>query len=308
MRFTLKQLGYFVAVGETGSILKASQNIHVSQPSISSAISQLEDTFGLQLFVRHHAQGLTLTSAGQRFFVEAKDVLSRAARLHSVAGELANELVGTLEVGCFNPLAPIVIPSLCHGFMAEAPDVDLRVREAHQADLLQHLRRGSIDIALTYDLQVQRDIEFIPLASLPPYALIAASHPYAKKSKIALTSLIEEPLILLDLPISSEYFMSLFQAEGLNPVIKARTSLSDVQRGLVASGYGYSLANARPSNQCALDGNEIRYIPLTGAHRSLTLGIASLSSRRRTLLEQRFSEYCQNTIRDDAIPGMCALE
>jgi len=307
MRFTLKQLGYFVAVGETGSILKASQNIHVSQPSISSAISQLEDTFDLQLFIRHHAQGLSLTSAGQRFFVEAKDVLSRAARLHGVAGELANKLVGTLEVGCFNPLAPIVIPSLCHGFMAEAPGVDVRVREAHQADLLQFLRRGSIDMALTYDLQVQRDIEFIPLASLPPYALVSANHPLAGQSEVELSALIDEPMILLDLPLSSEYFMSLFHASGLKPVIKARTSQSDVQRGLVASGYGYSLANARPNNQAALDGNSIHYLRLSGSHQPLTLGIASLLSRRSNQLEQRFTTYCQTTIRDDAIPGMCPL-
>ena len=89
MRYTLRQLAYFVATGEASSILKASENIHVSQPSISSAISHLEQTFGVQLFVRHHAQGMTLTTAGRELFREARALLALAERLEGYAGELA---------------------------------------------------------------------------------------------------------------------------------------------------------------------------------------------------------------------------
>ncbi|MEC8275526.1 MAG: LysR family transcriptional regulator, partial [Pseudomonadota bacterium] len=75
LRFTFRQLEYFVAVGDAGSIALASQRINVSSPSISSAISQLETEFGLQLFVRHHAQGLSLTPGGRQFFKAAKTIL-----------------------------------------------------------------------------------------------------------------------------------------------------------------------------------------------------------------------------------------
>ena len=68
LRFTFRQLEYLVAVGEAGTIAMASQRINVSSPSISAAISQLEAEFGTLLFVRHHAQGLTLTPGGQRIF------------------------------------------------------------------------------------------------------------------------------------------------------------------------------------------------------------------------------------------------
>ena len=56
MRYTLRQLEYFIAAGETGSITLASERVHISQPSISTAISHLEQGFGVQLFIRHHAQ------------------------------------------------------------------------------------------------------------------------------------------------------------------------------------------------------------------------------------------------------------
>ena len=75
LRFTFRQLEYMVAVGDAGTIALASQRINVSSPSISAAISQLEREFGIQLFVRHHAQGLTLTPGGQRIFNEAKRIL-----------------------------------------------------------------------------------------------------------------------------------------------------------------------------------------------------------------------------------------
>ena len=65
-RLTLRQLEYLVAVGETGSISRAADRLNVSPPSISSAINQLEDELGISLFVRQHAQGLSLTQGGQR--------------------------------------------------------------------------------------------------------------------------------------------------------------------------------------------------------------------------------------------------
>lgn len=65
LRITLRQLEYFVAVGECGSIAQAAERLNISSPSISTAISQLEAEFGLQLFIRRHAYGLSLTQ-GER--------------------------------------------------------------------------------------------------------------------------------------------------------------------------------------------------------------------------------------------------
>jgi len=308
LRFTLKQLSYFVAAGNAGSILKASENIHVSQPSISNAISHLEETFGLQLFLRHHAQGISLTNPGKEFLREAKALLAQAGQLHNLAGLLSDQVVGTIEVGCFNPLAPIIIPELCHGFMDSHPGSDIRVREGHQEKLLQQLRFGDIDLALTYDLELQSDIEFTPLAELPPYVMLSSSHPLASRKNLALKEVVELPMILLDLPLSGDYFMGLFRQLGLKPVIKARTALSDVQRGLVASGYGYSLANVRPNNMAALDGNTLNYISLSDsdaqATPSLNLGIAMVRDTRLNQAQKTFIDYCKARISTNIIPGM----
>ncbi len=75
-RFTFRQLEYFVARGEAGSIVHVSERINVSSPTISAAIADLESVFDIQLFVPQHAQGLTLTPGGRRFFNRVKTPLA----------------------------------------------------------------------------------------------------------------------------------------------------------------------------------------------------------------------------------------
>ena len=89
LRFTLRQLEYLVAVGDAGTIATASQKINVSSPSISAAISQWEAEFGIQLFVRHHAQGLSLTPGGRRVYNAAKRILVDAAALNDLTAEVS---------------------------------------------------------------------------------------------------------------------------------------------------------------------------------------------------------------------------
>ena len=81
MRFTLRQLEYFVAAGEAGSITEAARRTHGSQPTVSSAVARLEKALGVELFVRHHAHGVTLTPAGTRFLGEARALLRQAVEL-----------------------------------------------------------------------------------------------------------------------------------------------------------------------------------------------------------------------------------
>ena len=307
LQFTLKQLSYFVAAGESGSILRAAENIHVSQPSISNAIAHLEGVFQIQLFVRHHAQGMSLTTAGNQMMDRAKQILRDADELKSLAGVLSDKIYGTIKVGCFIPLAPIVTPELCHGFLEDHDDVEVNVSEDDQAGLLSSLKKGTIDLALTYNLQLDSDIEFTRLVELEPYVLLPAEHKLATAKSIALSDLDEERFILLDLPLSNTYFMSLFSGLDIKPSIYARTRHIDVQRALVARGYGYSLANVRPLNKRSLDGSGLAYVPLSGDHPGLTLGVAMLASLKKTVVIDSFLNYCSSQISKNQIPGMANL-
>ena len=123
IRFSLRQLEYLVAVGETGSIALASEKVRVSSPSISTAIAQLEAEFGFPLFVRKHAQGLSLTQSGREIVDEARAVLAAAARVNDLASTITRTVRGPLHVGCLLTFAQIIPPQLRRGFVNLYPDV-----------------------------------------------------------------------------------------------------------------------------------------------------------------------------------------
>ncbi|MEP6020047.1 MAG: LysR family transcriptional regulator [Paracoccaceae bacterium] len=116
LRYTIRQLEYFVAVGSSKSIMHAAEKVNVSSPTISSAINQLEKELGLSLFVRQHAQGVTLTLAGKRLFEQAKNVLSEAEHFVDLAGDISGTTRGPLSVGCLLTFAQVVLPSLRRSF------------------------------------------------------------------------------------------------------------------------------------------------------------------------------------------------
>lgn len=304
MRYTLRQLEYFIAAGETGSITLASERINISQPSISTAISHLEQELGVQLFVRHHAQGLSLTPAGRKLLAEAKHLIEQAEGLYAVASEATDQVRGQLSVGCMVTLAPMIMPELAHGFMSAFPATQIRHVEANQEWLLEGLRRAEIDIAVTYDLQIPDGISFTPLASLPPHVLVSEGHPFARLSAVSLQDLADEPLILLDLPISREYFLALFLKEGLQPKIHSRSAYQEVVRTMVANGYGYTLFNVRPRSDFALDGRRVVRVRLSGEHRPMVVGTATMAQFKRSRLLEAFEAHCRSFISDAYIPGM----
>src|SRR3954451_13041507 len=263
-RFTLRQIEYFVAAAEAGSITLASARIAISQPAISAAIAGLEAEFRTQLFIRHHAQGLSPTPQGRRLLQEDKLVLQQAEELTATAGELADRVVGLLEIGCLTTLYPLILPELLHAFKERHPAVRMRAIAADQTGLFERVRGGQIALALTYDLDVPPDLDFRPLATVPPFAFVAEGNKLARRRSVKLERLAAEPLLLLDLPLSREYFLSLFQRAGLVPVIADRFEHIDVIRSLVARGEGYGLPNPPPPNRISLDGLPLAYLSLEG--------------------------------------------
>ena len=304
MRFTLRQIEYFVAAGEEGSILLASERLNISSPSVSTAISQLEAEFGIQLFIRHHAQGLSLTSEGRRFLGESKRLMAQAAAMHGFADEMAREVRGPLAVGCLVVFAAIVLPNLRSSFEAKNSGVLWSSTFGNQALLLDKLRSAEIDVALTYDLDIPKDIAFEPLARLKAHALFAADHPLAEKRSVSLAELAGLPMILLDLPLSREYFLGLYQAAGVTPLIRERVGNYDVLRSMVANGFGYSVGNIRPLAPVAADGKKLRCVPLSDAHRPMLLGVATARESYRPKVISAFEAHCRAVIHDEAIPGM----
>jgi DNA-binding transcriptional LysR family regulator len=301
LRFTLRQLEYFVAVGEAGSIAKAAEQVNVSAPSISASISQLEAEFGVQLFVRKHSHGLSLTASGRVFLRQATRLLDEANSMHEVADELAENVRGPLAIGCLLTFAQIVLPALRKKFETLYPEVRVQQFECDQGQLFEMLQAGEIDAALTYDLDLKQDITFEPLIELPAYVMLPASHAFATRASINAEDLESEPMVLLDLPYSREYFLSAFQKKGLRPNIAERTGDIALMRSMVGNGFGYGIANMRPLNAISPDGKPLVFIPLEADLRPLIMGVAIPNAEHRTRTVQAFIDHCRSFMLEQGV-------
>ena len=304
LRFTIKQLEYFVSVGELGSIAKASAKVNVSSPSISAAISQLEDEFGLALFVRKQAQGLSLTQAGREFLEQARKVLTEANNLNRLAGSIAGNVQGPLSIGCLLTFAQLLLPAIRREFQINFPDVHVSQIECDQQKLFEKLKDAEIDIALSYDLEVPPDLEFIPLRLLPLLAVVAENHPLAKHHSVSIETLAEHSMVLLDLPISRKYFLNAFKLAGHTPDISEKTRDMAVMRSLVANGFGFSLANIKPHSNLSPDGQALKFIPIEGLVKPLRLGFIVAEGSRNVLAIDTFIEEATKIIADWDYPGL----
>jgi DNA-binding transcriptional LysR family regulator len=150
---------------------------------------------------------------------------------------------------------------------------------------------------------VPPDIEFTPLAQVPPFAFVAAGHTLARRRSVALKELASEPFLLLDLPLSREYFLSLFKVAGLTPRLYGSFESIEVIRSLVARGEGFGMANVQPKNQSTLDGQMLSYLALSDDLPPLMYGVASMRGSRPTQTVKAFMLLCTDLVSTGRIPG-----
>ncbi|HET8977043.1 MAG TPA: LysR substrate-binding domain-containing protein, partial [Solirubrobacteraceae bacterium] len=265
---------------------------------------QLEAALGVQLLIRHHAQGISPTAEGRQFLDRARALLHDADELERFAAELTAELSGTLHLGCLVTVAPLMMPRLGKGFHERHPAVRLEMVEAGQLELVSLLRSGRLSVVLTYDLDLSEDLAFTPLGDLPPHAVFAADHRLASAESVTMAELAAEPLVLLDLPYSREYFRGLFAAAGVEPTVAYRSIHPEVIRTMVANGFGYTIVNARPRIETALDGMPVATVPISGTPRAMILGLVRLERVRPTRLVDAFEQHCRAAISTGVIPGL----
>lgn len=304
LRFTLRQLEYFIAVGEAGSIALAAEKVNVTAPSMSSAIAQLEAGFGVQLFTRRHAQGSALTPTGERFIEQARIVLESAAKLNDLANIYTGSVRGSLRVGCLRTFVQLMVPQLRRSFENRYANVDFSQVELDQAQIFDALGASRIDVALTYDLSIPSDIDFQPLRTLPPYAIVDTEHPLANRKELTAEDLLDHDMVMLDMPHSSNYFLSLFHKLGRRPRIAERTSEISIQRALVANGFGFGIANMRTVSEYSMDGKPLKFIPLHTPVPPLRLGIAMSRAAHVSRTIQAFIDHCHEAADSGNLPGM----
>lgn len=292
--YTLRQLRYFVATVKAGSVAEASRQLHIAQPSISTAVKGLEENFRVKLFIRHHAQGVSLTPSGTRFYRKAQELLRMAHEFEQNALADNDVVTGQIDIGCFETVAALYLPQLIAGFLERYPGVNIRIRDGDQHELVQGLTAGTFDLAILYDHDLDNTIETEPLmAPQKPYVLLPEKHRFANQAHVSLRDLHLEPMILLDVQPSRTYFVKLFHELGLIPNIIFGSPSIEMVRGMVGQGFGFSLLVTRPHSECTYDGKKVVAIEITEPVATSCLASARLKRGELTKPAQLFVEFCR---------------
>jgi DNA-binding transcriptional LysR family regulator len=245
--YTLRQLAYFVAVADAGSISGAAATLHVTPTAVASAMTDLERVLRTQLMVRRKAHGVALTPTGAFLHERARRLLRDADELELAAASGGTELAGPLVLGCYVTVAPTIVPMLMEWIATHHPKVELTVVTGSQAELPQRLLAGALDLAIVYDIALPDGLESVLLYRAPAYVLLSDGHPLAAREVVPLEALADDPQILLDIPPAAQHTLLLFERAGLTPRIAHRTSDFELTRSLVARGFGYAVLIQRPA-------------------------------------------------------------
>ncbi|GAA2074744.1 LysR family transcriptional regulator [Pseudolysinimonas kribbensis] len=299
---TLAQLRYFIEAANTLSMTAAAEQLFVAQSAVSSAISQLEKQMGAQLFVRQRSKGLALTAAGQQFLGDARALLLNLDEALDTARGIDNQVRGTIRIGCFVTLAPFVLPAIVARVRAAHPYLDIEVDEVDADEAREALRSGRVELLIGYDFALGNDIRRTVLAEAPPHVLIAAEHPLSAKKRVHLRELSREPMILLDLPHSRDYFLGILASVGLQPEIRHRTMNYETVRAFVAHGHGFSILNQRPRHDLSYDGERVVALRIADDVPALPIVLASMRSIRTTARARAVAEVASEVVAE-ALPA-----
>lgn len=232
----INQLKYFNCICNCGSISAASELLHISQPSLSIAVKELETEFGLSLFKRSH-YGVRLTASGEIFLKKSKELIrdfdSFEAYMHSLGNESTH-----LRLGMPPMVGYILFPKIYAVFSKKYPDISIETTEGGRIELLRKIYDGYIDIAfLPHTAPFEDDLSSFMYTRFEVVFCTKKTNKSAFESKIKISDIADTPLVLF----KNSFFQTmeikkLFSSAHAEPKILFQTEQLSTMQSMIESG------------------------------------------------------------------------
>ena len=237
----LRLVRYFVAVAEAGNVTRAAERLHISQPSLSAAIKQLEAQLGVELLARR-GRRVEVTAAGTLLHRRGRELLEAA---DAVVAEIRAEGASTaarLRLGVTPTARYGIAPRLLAACAAEAPATMLYASEDTTGALLDAVGRGALDLAITFCApRAPEGVELIPLASEGAVVHMPAEHQLAARASLNLADLADETILVASSRDSGGYtdrILAAYADAGLPPPRTRADPYPDLGLQAVREGLG----------------------------------------------------------------------
>lgn len=233
----LRQLRYFVAIVDSGSLSRAAALVHSVQPALSQQMTQLEDELGVQLLQRS-VKGVTPTDAGLALYRHAQHILKLAAETRNVVRATASEINGRVKLGLPSSIAMVLVGPLIAALEERFPQVSLEIHESPSAYLAAQLLNERVDLSVLVDDAAMPGIECVPLVDEYLYFVQPRKAALLRCGRsVALSALAQVPLMLTTHATTLRRIVDgAFAEADVAPLIKGEASSIQTVLSMVAQG------------------------------------------------------------------------
>ncbi|GIL01816.1 MAG: LysR family transcriptional regulator [Alphaproteobacteria bacterium] len=258
MAFTIRQLQYFVAVAEFGSVSAAAHALSISQSAVTEAIKDMESDLGVFLFDRHR-RGISVTHKGHQFLRHANTILASVSDARRAFADVEELVAGKLQLGVTSLVAGYVLSDVLARYRRANPAVVINAIEDN-GEYLEHLLiGGELDVAVMVisNLRDRMALQSEILEVSPFRLWMPLGHRLSTSFSISLADILAEPLIMLTVDEMEEATIRLLGALGTRPHVAFRTRSVEAVRSLVATGAGVALLPDLVYRPWSLEGDRI---------------------------------------------------
>jgi LysR family hydrogen peroxide-inducible transcriptional activator len=290
------QLRYFCAVAETGSFTRAAEREQVAQPSLSQQIMKLEEELGVRLFDRL-GRTVRLTGFGQVFLPRARAILGELKAAKDEVAERQVAVSGPVSIGVIPTIAPYFLPLPVALFSRKYPQADITVVEDVTARLMDRLRAGQIDVAILALPMRGHDIETYSLRTERLFAILPKAHPLAKKRKVMLKDLRDDPFLLLrEDHCFRDTAIEVCKRARVMPHIVFESGQFSSILAMVGAGLGISIVPEMALEQRP----DCTSVLVSDDRASRTIGAATLRGRYLSRVQRAFLAHLQTFAQKDS--------
>jgi LysR family transcriptional regulator, cyn operon transcriptional activator len=208
----LRHLRYFLAVADTRSFTRAAERLHVTQPTLSHQIKQLESMVGTVLFDRSTKE-VELTDAGRLFKPYCERVLKEIEASALAISELEGLMRGTLRMAVFHSFSHSMLPPIMSEFALRYPGVRVITRLVPRLDMERELINAELDMAVAYAAGDNDQIVAEPLFEEELVLVVGSKCPQAGRKSLPMRELAKLPLVLLTPEFGARQFVDRFFSE-----------------------------------------------------------------------------------------------
>lgn len=239
----LNQLYYFITLAHREHYIKASEDLSITQPSLSHAIHLLEEELHTKLFEKR-GRNVVLTRYGKVFLEYTEESLRILEAGVKKTMFLTSETGGELNLAYIYTLGSVFVPKLVSHFLKKYPELDMKFQftVGNTTDIIQGLKEEKYDIAFCSRKEKESGIEFIPIKKEKLVVVVPEEHPLAEKKKIHL----EETLSYSQIYFTKNSGLrpvidQMFEKIGATPMIAYEILEDNSMAGLVAENFGIAV-------------------------------------------------------------------